>query len=55
MWLESPVVATVLERPPLVLNRNCQTAGVATVARSLVKVFSDHARIVAPADFQPYD
>jgi 5-methylcytosine-specific restriction endonuclease McrA len=36
------------------LNRNWQPVGVATVARSLVKVFSDCARIVDPSDFQQY-
>ena len=49
------MVAAVLNRPTLVLNRNWQPVGVATVARALVKVFSDSARIVDPADYQTYD
>jgi hypothetical protein len=32
------MVATVLNRPTLVLNRNWQPVGVATVAKSLTKV-----------------
>ena len=43
-----------LNRPTLVLNRNWQPVGVATVARSLVKVWNDTARIVDPADYQQY-
>jgi len=49
------VVAAVLDRPTLVLNRNWQPVGVATVARSLVKVWNETARIVDPADYQLYD
>jgi 5-methylcytosine-specific restriction endonuclease McrA len=49
------VVTSVLQRPTLVLNRNWQPVGVATVSRSLVKVWNDSARIVDPADFQQYD
>jgi 5-methylcytosine-specific restriction endonuclease McrA len=41
-----------LERPTLVLNRNWQPVGVATVARSLTLVAAERARIVDPADFQ---
>lgn len=48
------MVATVLNRPTLVLNRNWQPVGVASVARSLVKVFNDSARIVDPADYSVY-
>ena len=48
------MVAAVLERPTLVLNRNWQPVGVATVARALVKVWNDTARIVDPADYQQY-
>ena len=48
------MVAAVLERPTLVLNRNWQPVGVATVAKSLVKVWNDCARIVDPGDFQQY-
>ena len=49
------MVAAVLDRPTLVLNRNWQPVGVATVARSLVKVWNETARIVDPADYQQYD
>ena len=48
------MVAAVLNRPTLVLNRNWQPVGVATVARSLTKVWNDTARIVDPADYQQY-
>jgi len=46
--------SAALQRPALVLNRNWQAVGVATVARALVKVFADSARIVDPADFRQY-
>lgn len=45
---------TVLTRPTLVLNRNWQPVGVATVARSLTLVAAERARIVDPADYQQY-
>ena len=48
-------MTAVLERPTLVLNRNWQPVGVASVARALVKVWNDHAVIVDPADYQTYD
>ncbi|QDU38815.1 CRISPR-associated endonuclease Cas9 [Maioricimonas rarisocia] len=48
------MVAAVLDRPTLVLNRNWQPVGVATVARVLVKVWNESARIVDPADYQLY-
>ena len=48
------MVAAVLDRPTLILNRNWQPVGVNTVARALVKVFSESARIVDPADFRLY-
>lgn len=44
----------LLDRPTLVLNRNWQPVGVATVAKSLVKVWNEVARIVDPADYQLY-
>ena len=44
----------VLSRPTLVLNRNWQPVGVMTVAKALVKVFSEKARIVDPADYRLY-
>ncbi|MBX3438831.1 MAG: HNH endonuclease [Planctomycetaceae bacterium] len=48
------MTAIVLQRPTLVLNRNWQAVGVASVARALVKVFGGSARIVDPADFRQY-
>jgi 5-methylcytosine-specific restriction endonuclease McrA len=48
------MVAAVLDRPTLVLNRNWQAVGVATVARSLTLVAGERARIVDPTDFQQY-
>ncbi len=48
------MVAAVLNRPTLVLNRNWQPVGVATVAKTLTKVWNDTARIVDPADYQQY-
>jgi 5-methylcytosine-specific restriction endonuclease McrA len=48
------VVTAVLKRPTLVLNRNWQPVGVVSVARSLVKVWNESARIVDPADYQQY-
>jgi 5-methylcytosine-specific restriction endonuclease McrA len=48
------MIAAVLDRPTLILNRNWQPVGVNTVARALVKVFSEAARIVDPTDFRLY-
>lgn len=48
------MVIAVLERPTLVLNRTWQPVGVSPVARSLVMVWNDTARIVDPADFRTY-
>ena len=47
-------MSSILDRPTLVLNRNWQPVGVASVARALVKVWNDHAVIVDPADYQTY-
>ncbi|MEL7498903.1 MAG: HNH endonuclease [Planctomycetota bacterium] len=49
------MVSQVLQRPTLVLNRNWQPVNVATVARALVMVWSDTARVVDPADYQLYN
>jgi 5-methylcytosine-specific restriction endonuclease McrA len=51
---EAITVSALLERPTLVLNRHWQPVGVASVARSLVKVFSGTARVVDPNDYQLY-
>jgi 5-methylcytosine-specific restriction endonuclease McrA len=48
------MVARVLERPTLVLNRNWQPVNVATVARSLVMLWNESARVVDPHDYQQY-
>lgn len=48
------IVTAVLSRPTLVLNRNWQPVGVASVARSLTLVAAERARIVDPNDFQQH-
>jgi 5-methylcytosine-specific restriction endonuclease McrA len=48
------MTARMLEQPALVLNRNWQPVSVATVARALVLVWNESARIVDPADYQTY-
>ena len=48
------MVAKMLERPTLVLNRNWQPVNVATVGRALVLLWNESARVVDPADFQLY-
>jgi 5-methylcytosine-specific restriction endonuclease McrA len=45
---------SVLQRPTLILNRNWQPVRVATVARALVLLWNEAARVVDPADFQQY-
>jgi 5-methylcytosine-specific restriction endonuclease McrA len=49
------MVANVLQRPTLVLNRNWQPVNVATVARALVLLWNESARVVDPADYQTFD
>ena len=46
---------SVLQRATLVLNRNWQPINVATVARSLIMLWNESARIVDPVDYQLYD
>ncbi|QDT38622.1 HNH endonuclease [Stratiformator vulcanicus] len=48
------MATAVLKQPTLVLNRNWQPVGVASVARSLVMLWNDTARVVDPRDFQLY-
>ena len=48
------MVSKVLQRPTLVLNRNWQPVNVATVARALVLLWNEAARVVDPADYQTY-
>ena len=45
----------VLQRPTLVLNRNWQAINVATVARALIMLWNESAKVVDPADYQLYD
>ncbi|WP_157605959.1 HNH endonuclease [Schlesneria paludicola] len=47
-------MVAMLSRQTLVLNRNWQPVGVASVARSLTLVAAERARIVDPADFQQH-
>jgi 5-methylcytosine-specific restriction endonuclease McrA len=42
----------MLQRPALILNRNWQPVNVATVARALVLVWNEAARVVDPATYQ---
>ena len=44
-----------LLKPALVLNRNWQPINVATVARALIMLWNDSAKIVDPIDYQLYD
>jgi 5-methylcytosine-specific restriction endonuclease McrA len=48
------MVARILERPTLVLNRNWQPVNVATVGRALTMLWNESARVVDPHDFQMY-
>ena len=48
------MVTKVLKRPTLILNRNWQPVHVATVARALVLLWNESARVVDPADYQTY-
>jgi len=52
--LEVAMVPRILNRPTLVLNRNWQAVNVATVARALVLLWNESARVVDPADYQTY-
>ena len=42
----------MLERPTLILNRNWQPVNVATVARALVLLWNEAARVVDPESYQ---
>ena len=48
------MIPKLLQRPTLVLNRNWQPVNVATVARALVLLWNESARVVDPADYQLY-
>jgi 5-methylcytosine-specific restriction endonuclease McrA len=47
-------MATILERSALVLNRNWQPVGVASVARSLVMLWNEVAKVVEPDEYRLY-
>lgn len=47
-------MTTVLTRPTLILNRNWQPIGVAKVARVLVMLWNESAKVVDPVDYQVY-
>ena len=49
------MVAQMIDRPTLVLNRNWQPVNVAKVARALTMLWNETARVVDPADYQTYD
>ena len=49
------MTANVLQRPTLILNRNWQPVRVATVARALILLWNETARVVDPTDYQTYD
>lgn len=49
------MVANVLNRPALVLNRNWQPVNVASVARALTLLWNDNARVVCPETYQLFD
>jgi 5-methylcytosine-specific restriction endonuclease McrA len=48
-------MTSILQRPTLVLNRNWQPVNVATVARALVLLWNESARVVDPTDYQTFD
>src|SRR3990172_1910087 len=52
--LECVMSEIVLQRPTLILNRNWQPVNVATVARALVLLWNEAARVVDPEDYQLY-
>ena len=45
----------VLNRPTLVLNRNWQPINVASVARALILVWNENARVVDPDSYRLFD
>jgi 5-methylcytosine-specific restriction endonuclease McrA len=46
------MIAKSLQRPTLILNRNWQPVNVATVARALVLLWNEAARVVDPETYQ---
>jgi len=53
--IKEPAFATSLNKPTLVLNRSWQPVNIASVARALVLVWNETARIVDTLDYQVYD
>ena len=49
------MLTATLQRPTLILNRNWQPINVATVARAMLMLWNESARIVDPIDYQLYD
>ncbi len=49
------MAASALYAPTLVLNRNWQPVNVATVARALMMLWNETARVVDPADYELYE
>lgn len=49
------MIASILKKPTLILNRNWQPVNVASVARALVLVWNEHARFVDPDTYQLFD
>lgn len=47
-------MTSVLSRPVLVLNKNWQAVNVTTIARALVLLFQDNARVVDVQDYQTF-
>ena len=52
--LEATMTSDVLDLPTLVLNRQWQPVHVTTVARSLVLLWNDAARVVDPDEYRLY-
>jgi 5-methylcytosine-specific restriction endonuclease McrA len=52
LGMEAMMTKSVLEQPTLVLNRNWQPVHVTTVARSLVLLWNDAARVVDPEEYR---
>jgi 5-methylcytosine-specific restriction endonuclease McrA len=50
--MEAMMTKNVLDQPTLVLNRNWQPVHVTTVARSLVLLWNDAARVVDPDEYR---
>ena len=48
-------MSSTLQRPTLVLNRNWQAINVATVARALIMIWNESAKVVDPETYQLYD